>query len=89
VLAGLDCEFVISVRLAADRGAELEIFANQPQSVDRFQPSSATSVDLPEVPLVRALVDLHGGTLTMTSRGNGALYARVVLPAWRTLAAGT
>jgi signal transduction histidine kinase len=89
VLAGLDCEFVISVRLAADRGAELEIFANQQQAADRFQPSSATSVDLPEVPLVRALVDLHGGTLTMTSRGNGALYARVVLPAWRTLAAGT
>jgi PAS domain S-box-containing protein len=88
VLAGLDCEFVISVRLAADRGAELEIFANQ-QMADRFQPSSATSVDLPEVPLVRALVDLHGGTLTMTSRGNGALYARVVLPAWRTLAAAT
>jgi len=23
----------------------------------------------------------------MTNRGNGALYARVVLPAWRTLAA--
>jgi hypothetical protein len=88
MLAGLDCEFVISVRLAADLGAELEIFANQ-QLADRFQPSSATSVDLPEVPLVRALVDLHGGTLTMTSRGNGALYARVVLPAWRTLAAGT
>jgi hypothetical protein len=86
VLAGLDCEFVISVRLAADRGAELEIFANQ-QSADRFQSSSTVSIDLPEVPLVRALVDLHGGTLTMANRGGGALYARVVLPAWRTLAA--
>ncbi len=85
MLAGLDCEFVISVKLAADRGAELEIFANQ-QSGERFQPATAASVDLPEVPLVRALVDLHGGSLTMTSRGNGALYARVVLPAWRTLA---
>ena len=88
VLAGLECEFVISVRLAADRGAELEIFANQ-QSVDRFQPSTTVNIDLPEVPLVRALVDLHGGQLTMTNRGNGALYARVVLPAWRTLAAAT
>ncbi len=86
VLAGLECEFVISVKLAADRGAELEIYANQ-QSADRFQPSNAPTIDLPEVPLVRALVDLHGGSLTMTNRGNGALYARVVLPAWRTLAA--
>jgi PAS domain S-box-containing protein len=87
VLAGLECEFVISVKLAADRGAELEIFANQ-QAGDRYQPTAAAnSVDLPEVPLVRALVDLHGGQLTMTNRGNGALYARVVLPAWRTLAA--
>jgi PAS domain S-box-containing protein len=86
VLAGLECEFVISVKLASDRGAELEIYANQ-QSIDRFQPSNAATVDLPEVPLVRALVDLHGGSLTMTNRGNGALYARVVLPAWRTLAA--
>jgi len=87
VLAGLECEFVISVKLAADRGAELEIFANQ-QANDRFQPTAAANtVDLPEVPLVRALVDLHGGQLTMTNRGHGALYARVVLPAWRTLAA--
>jgi signal transduction histidine kinase len=38
------------------------------------------------VPLVRALVDLHGGSLMMQSRGSGAFYARVVLPAWRTLA---
>jgi PAS domain S-box-containing protein len=88
VLAGLDCEFVISVRLAADRGAELEIFANQP-APDRFQPGSGSGVDLPEVPLVRALVDLHGGNLTMTNRGGGALYARVVLPAWRTLASAS
>lgn len=87
-LAGADCEFVISVKLASDRGAELEIFANQP-TADRFQPVSGVPVDLPEVPLVRALVDLHGGSLTMTSRGNGAFYARVVLPAWRTLAAGS
>ena len=88
VLAGLDCEFVLSVRLAADRGAELEIFANQP-TTDRAQPGAGAGVDLPEVPLVRALVDLHGGSLTMTNRGGGALYARVVLPAWRTLAAAT
>jgi PAS domain S-box-containing protein len=86
VLAGLDCEFVISVRLAADRGAELEIFAN-PQSADwQVSASSPAPVDLPEVPLVRALVDLHGGTLGMTSRGNGCFYARVSMPAWRTLA---
>lgn len=84
-LAGLDCEFVISVKLAADRGVELEIFAN-PQSADRNQPAGARPVDLPEVPLVRALVDLHGGTLTMSSRGGGAFYARVALPAWRILA---
>jgi hypothetical protein len=32
------------------------------------------------------LVDLHGGSLTMQNRGGGAFYARVVLPAWRTLA---
>jgi K+-sensing histidine kinase KdpD len=86
VMAGLDCEFVIAVQLAADRGAEFEIFAN-PQSADWQVPASAPQpVDLPEVPLVRALVDLHGGTLSMTSRGNGGLYAKVVLPAWRTLA---
>jgi PAS domain S-box-containing protein len=85
VLAGLDCEFVISVKLAADRGAELEIFANQ-QFADRSQFAAAMPVDLPEAPLVRALVDLHGGALTMTGRGGGAYHARVVLPAWRTLA---
>ncbi len=84
VLAGLDCEFVVSVRLASDRGAELEIFANQ-QAIDRSQAASSVSTDLPEVPLVRALVDLHGGSLMMQSRGGGAFYARVVLPAWRTL----
>ncbi len=84
VLAGLDCEFVVSVQLAADRGAELEIFANQ-QSIDRTQAGQSVSTDLPEVPLVRALVDLHGGSLLMQSRGGGAFYARVVLPAWRTL----
>jgi len=88
VLAGLDCEFVISVKLAADRGAELEIFAN-PQAADRAPDAVATDEDLPEVPLVRALVDLHGGSLTMVSRGGGALHARVVLPAWRTLAPGS
>jgi PAS domain S-box-containing protein len=85
VLAGLDCEFVISVKLATDRGAELEIFAN-PLSADRDQPASARSLELPEAPLVRALVDLHGGALTMASRGGGAFHARVILPAWRTLA---
>ncbi len=83
VVAGLECEFVVSVRLAADRDAELEIFTN-PQGVDRQ--GGGQMVDLPEVPLVRALVDLHGGALTMVNRGSGALYARVVLPAWRTLA---
>ena len=83
VLAGLDCEFVVSVKLGADRGAELEIFANQ-QAADRT--AQAVSTDLPEVPLVRALVDLHGGSLAMQNRGSGAFYARVALPAWRTLA---
>ena len=42
--------------------------------------------DLPEAPLVRALVDLHGGTMQLSGRG-GSLHARVLLPAWRTLAA--
>jgi PAS domain S-box-containing protein len=84
-LAGLDCEFVISIKLAVDGAVELEILAN-PQAADRTQSSSARSIDLPEVPLVRALVDLHGGTLTMASRGGGAFDARVILPAWRTLA---
>ncbi len=86
IMAGLDCEFVISVRLAPDRSAELEVFVN-PQSAERSgSASSSQPIDLPEVPLVRALVDLHGGTLNMTSRGASGFYARVVLPAWRTLA---
>ncbi len=86
LMAGLDCEFVISVQLAPDRGAELEIFVN-PQAADWQTAATASNqVDLPEVPLVRALVDLHGGTLTMTSRGGGGFYARVLMPAWRTLA---
>jgi PAS domain S-box-containing protein len=86
VMAGLDCEFVISVQLATDRSAEFEIFVN-PQSADwQVSSASAQPVELPEVPLVRALVDLHGGTLSMTSRGSSGFYARVVLPAWRTLA---
>jgi hypothetical protein len=85
-MAGLECEFVISVRLAADRGAELEVFVN-PQSAEWAGSASASEqIELPEVPLVRALVDLHGGTLSMTSRGASGFYARVVLPAWRTLA---
>ncbi len=85
VVAGLDCEFVLSVRLGEDRSVEFEIFANQ-QGVERAPLDSVSAVDLPEAPLVRALVDLHGGSLTMTSRGDGSVYARVVLPAWRTLA---
>jgi hypothetical protein len=89
IMAGLECEFVISVQLGADRAAELEIFAN-PQSADwAVAASSPGPIDLPEVPLVRALVDLHGGTLTMTSRGDSGFYARVVLPAWRTLASAS
>ncbi len=84
-IAGLDCEFAISVRLAADRRAELEILAN-PQAASREGANSADSIELPEAPLVRALVDLHGGSLVMVSRGGGALQARVLLPAWRTLA---
>ncbi len=85
VLAGLDCEFVISVKLGADRQAELEITAS-PQSSQRGQTfTPGRNGELPEAPLVRALVDLHGGTLTMAARGGG-FQARVLLPAWRTLA---
>ena len=84
MLAGMDCEFVISVRLGLDRGVELEIFAN-PQGGGRAAATDAEATNLPEVPLVRALVDLHGGAMSLSGRG-GSLHARVALPAWRTLA---
>jgi len=84
MLAGMDCEFVISVRLGLDRGVELEIFAN-PQGGGRAAATDAEATNLPEIPLVRALVDLHGGAMSLSGRG-GSLHARVALPAWRTLA---
>jgi PAS domain S-box-containing protein len=86
ILAGMECDFVLAIRLSADRCALLEIFATLP-SDQRLLAAAGGSPDLPEAPLVRALVDLHGGHLTMTSPGDGSYYARVLLPAWRTLAA--
>jgi PAS domain S-box-containing protein len=86
ILAGVECEFVLSVQLSADRRAQLEIFAGYP-SDQSSPPGAAGSTAIPEAPLVRALVDLHGGALTVTGQGDGAYYARVQLPAWRTLAA--
>ena len=85
ILAGFDCEFVIAVKLGVDRGVELDIFAN-PQGAGRGSGADMEVTDLPEAPLVRALVDLHGGTMQLSGRG-GSLHARVLLPAWRTLAA--
>ena len=85
VLAGLDCEFVLSVKLGIALGAEIEIYANPP-AAERTG-AVAFAGELPEVPLVRALVDLHGGTLLLANRGLGQLYARVILPAWRMLGA--
>jgi hypothetical protein len=86
ILAGLDFEFLLMVRLGQDRRAEVDVFAN-PQVIGRSPSNAPISTDLPEVPLVRALVDLHGGTLTMCARADGAYHALVTLPAWRTLAA--
>jgi PAS domain S-box-containing protein len=87
-LSGLDCEYVLSVKLGSSRGAEIEVFAN-PQATDPASPGAGFAGEFPEVPLVRALVDLHGGTLALSDRGAGALHARVTLPAWRTLNGST